>query len=91
MLAAVQADDPLAPVLGKFIKKAKIKGPREVTHGTTVIYKVLPKFLVPNANGVGAPVTERYTELKLKTSTPGTSTQPAVSIKKLSYTEFEVT
>ena len=73
------------------IKKVKIKGPRTVTHGTTIIYTALPQFTNPNAGSTTPVTTNRYTEVKLKTSTPGTSTQPAVTIKKLSYTTFAVT
>ena len=73
------------------ISKVKIKGPRTVTHGTTVTYKALPLFSVPNAGSTAPVTTNRYTEVRLKTSTPGTSTVPAVTIKKLSSTEFQVT
>lgn len=73
------------------IVKAKIKGPKTVTHGTTVTYNVMPRFLVPDVGGTGPATTDRYSELKLKTSTPGTSTQPAVTVKKISNTEFQVT
>ncbi len=72
------------------IKKVKIKGPRTVTHGTTVIYKAMPIFLNPDAGTTVPATTDRYTEIKLKTTTPGTSTQPAVTIKKLTNTEFSV-
>ena len=62
-----------------------------MTHGTTVIYKAMPRFLVPDIGSTTPATTNRYTEIKLKTSTPGTSTQPAVTIKKISYTKFQVT
>ena len=73
------------------IAKVKIKGPRTVTHGTTVIYTALPQFVVPDVGSTALVTTNRYTEVKLKTSTPGTSTQPAVTIKKLTGTKFAVT
>ncbi len=73
------------------IKKVKIKGPRTVTHGTTVIYTALPLFKNPDFGSTAPVTTNRYTEIKLKTSTPGISTAPAVTIKKLSNTEFAVT
>lgn len=73
------------------ISKVKIKGPRIVTHGTTVIYKAMPLFSVPNAGSTAPVTTNRYEEIRLKTSTPGTSTVPVVTIKKLSSTEFQVT
>ncbi len=73
------------------IKKVKIKGPRTVTHGTTVIYTAVPQFTNPDFGSTTLVTTDRYTEVKLKTSTPGITTQPVVTIKKLSYTKFAVT
>lgn len=81
-----------AEYTGGLIKKVKIKGPRVVTHGTTVRYTALPQFVVPNVGSTTANVTTtRYTEIKLVTSTPGTSTTPAVTIRKVNNTEFDVT
>ena len=80
-----------AEYTGGLIRKLKIKGPKTVLHGTTVIYKVFPHFVVPDVDGTISPTTDRYTEVQLVTSTPGTSLSPAVTITKLNNTEFSVT
>lgn len=80
-----------AEYVNGLITKVKIKGPRTVTHGTTVTYTAMPRFLVPDIGTKTVATTDRYPEIKLKTSTPGTSVTPAVTIKKLTGTKFQVT
>ena len=73
------------------IAKVKIKGPRTVTHGTTVTFTAEPRFLIPDVGTTsGVATTNRYQEIRLVTSTPGTSTTPEVTVKKLSNTQFQV-
>lgn len=75
------------------IKKVKIKGPTTVAKGSTVVYTVTPKFAVASTNPKVVPpkpTTNRYTELTLVSDTVGTPTNPAVTIDKLSNTQFRV-
>ncbi len=70
-----------AEYVNGLIKKIKIKGPKSVEPGKTVIYTATPQFLVPDSGTKDQATTDRYQEYHLKTSTPGTSTTPAVTIK----------
>ena len=48
------------------------------------------KVCGPSDTGAAA-TTDRYPELQIRSSTPGTSTQPLVTVKKTSNTTFSVT
>lgn len=73
------------------IKQVKVTGPKTVSRGQTYTYTTNVVFSVaPTLPGATA-TTDRYAELKLKSSTPGTSTQPLVTVKKTSNTTFSVT
>ena len=72
------------------IKKVKVTGPATVQRGTTVTYTATPIFLIPHADGSRA-TTDRYPELRLKSSTPAILGQPNVTVTKTSNTTFAVT
>lgn len=71
------------------ILKAKVRGPKTVQRGNTYTYTVIPKFTVPGA--VGGGVTDRYPELKLKSTVAAIPGQTGVKIKKTSNSTFDVT
>ena len=74
------------------IKRVKIIGPTTVTRGQTYTYTAKVVFSQPSRDGTQAKVsTDRYSEIKLKSSTPGTATAPQVTTKKVSNTTFNVT
>lgn len=72
------------------ITKVKVGGPKTVSRGHTYTYTASIHFEVPTDSGAAA-TTDRYTELKLESSTPGTTTLPLVTITKTSNTTFNVT
>ena len=72
------------------ISKVKIVGPKTVSRGQTYTYTTNVIFAVPSISGA-TETTDRYTELKLKSSTPGTTTEPLVTVAKTSNTTFSVT
>ena len=72
------------------IKKVKVTGPATVQRGTTVTYTAMPIFLIPNADGSRA-TTDRYPEIRLKSSTPKIIGQPNITVLKTSNTTFDVT
>lgn len=75
------------------IKKVKIKGPATVARGSTVTFTATPKFAVPALDPAFTPhrpTTTRYSEIQLVSDTPGTPTNPAVTITKTSNTTFQV-
>ena len=57
------------------ISNVKVTGPKTVSRGHTYTYTATIDFAVPAVNGDFVSTT-RYPELKLKSSTPGTSTLP---------------
>ena len=73
------------------IKKVKVSGPKVVTRGTTVTFKVYPVFLDPDVNGNRNITTDRYDNITLGTSTPLITNSPSVHITKTSNTTFDVT
>lgn len=74
------------------ISKVKIKGPKTVSRGQTYTYTARVVFSQPlrGTTTTGA-TTDRYSELKIKSTTPGTVAVPLVSVKKASNTTFNVT
>ncbi len=72
------------------IKKVKVSGPTTVARGHTYSYSTDIVFTVPTVAGAKA-TTDRYSELKLKSSTPGTKTAPLITVAKTSNTTFNVT
>lgn len=75
------------------VKKVKIKGPATVTKGSTVTFTAIPKFAVPTVDQTiqpRRPTTTRYKEIQLVSDTPGTPTNPAVTVTKTSNTTFQV-
>ena len=73
------------------ISSVKVTGPTTVSRGHTYTYTTTIVFEVPSALTGGEMTTDRYTELKLKSSTPGTATVPLVTTSKTSNTTFNVT
>ncbi len=74
------------------IKRVKVTGPTTVSRGQTYTYTTTIVFSQPSRDGtVLKPTTDRYSELKLVSSTPGTATQPLVTVVKTSNTTFRVT
>ncbi len=74
------------------ISKVKITGPKTVSRGQTYTYTANVIFAQPlRDTTTGGVTTDRYTELKIKSSTPGTTIRPLVSVAKASNTTFNVT
>jgi V8-like Glu-specific endopeptidase len=90
----------ITPESGKFlaapeyasglISSVPITGPTTVAPGQTATYTATVTFSTKTLAG-DIMTTDRYMELKLKSDAVGTPTNPAVVIKKLSNTEFQVT
>ncbi len=74
------------------ITKVKITGPKTVSRGQTYTYTANVIFSQPlRGTTTGGVTTDRYSELKIKSSTPGTTTEPLVTVAKTSNTTFSVT
>lgn len=75
------------------IKKVKIQGPKTVVKGSTVTYTATPKFSVASTDPTvvpAKPTTDRYSEITLVSDVVGTPANPAVTITKLSNTQFQI-
>ena len=72
------------------IKKVKVTGPATVTRGSTVTYTLSPVFLYPKTDGSQA-TTDRYSELKLKSTVVAIQGQAGITLKKLSNTTYSAT
>ena len=71
------------------ITRVKISGPKTVSRGHTYTYTATIVFATAAPDG--STTTDRYTELKLKSNTPGTAALPLVTATKTSNTTFSVT
>ena len=92
LVHAINTDGQHVDHLRRIHQRADLPGQDQgaedvVTHGTTVyLYRVAEVSGNPTSAPPPKVTTERYGEIRLRTSTPGTSTQPAVTITKLTYT-----
>ena len=79
-----------AEYTNNLIKQVKVVGPSTVSRGSTVTYKLKPKFAITKADGTVA-TTARYGELQLTTNSITVGNQAGVTITKTSNTTFDVT